>query len=304
MAPEGKVIWMDGEMVPWQDAQVHVLTHALHYGIGVFEGIRCYRGADHSAVFRLPEHTRRLFGSAHILRMEIPFSEDEINQAIIESIRANDLDACYIRPIVFSGEGMMGIYAPDNRIRVSIAVWPWGSYLGEEALEHGIRVQTSSFSRHHVNVSMTRAKVSGYYVNSVLAKREAKSCGFDEALLLDVDGFVAEGSGENLFIVKNGVLTTPPLTSMLDGITRDTVLVLAREQGIPVAEAPLTRDDIYLAQEAFFTGSAAEVTPIRELDHRQVGSGKRGPITEALQRAYFDVVGGRDARHQQWLTQV
>ena len=304
MVTECKSIWMDGKLVSWQDAQVHVLTHALHYGVGVFEGLRCYKGDGGSYVFRLQDHTRRLFNSAKILRLDIPFSEGEINQAILETIRDNDLEACYVRPLVFSGEGAMGIYAPDNPVRVSIAAWPWGSYLGEDGIVKGIRVQTSSFSRHHVNSAMTRAKASGYYVNSVLAKREAKSCGFDEALLLDVNGFVAEGSGENLFVVKDGVLWTPTLTSVLDGITRNSVITLAKDRGYSVIERPLTRDDVYCADEVFFTGSAAEVTPVRELDHRIIGNGKRGPVTEALQGAYFDAVHGRGDHHAEWLTRV
>lgn len=303
MLKEGKVIWMDGTLVPWDEARVHVLTHALHYGMGVFEGVRCYEGEGGSAVFRLAEHTRRLLRSAHILRLPIPYGEDELNRATVETIRANGLRACYIRPIAFLGYGAMGLYA-QNPVNVAIAAWPWGSYLGEEGLVSGIRVMTSSFARHHVNASMTRAKACGYYVNSVLAKVDAKTAGFDEALLLDVDGYVAEGAGENVFIVRDGVVTTPPLTSMLEGITRDTVITLARERGLEVAERRLTRDDVYVADEAFFTGSAAEVTPIRELDFRPVGDGKRGPVTEALQGAYFDAVHGRDPRHGDWLTPV
>jgi branched-chain amino acid aminotransferase len=300
---EGKVIWMDGALVPWGEAQVHVLTHALHYGMGVFEGIRCYEGEGGSAIFRLEEHTRRLLRSAHILRIPVPYGEDELNRATVETVRANGLRACYIRPIAFLGYGALGLYA-ENPVNVAIAAWPWGSYLGEEGLVSGIRVMTSSFSRHHVNASMTRAKACGYYINSVLAKADAKSAGFDEALLLDVDGYVAEGAGENIFIVRDGVVTTPPLSSMLEGITRDTVLTLARERGLEVVERRLTRDDVYVADEAFLTGSAAEVTPIRELDFRPVGSGKRGPVTEALQTAYFDAVHGRDPRHGDWLTPV
>jgi len=300
---EAKVIWMDGKLVPWGEANVHVLTHALHYGMGVFEGLRCYKGESGSYIFRLQEHTRRLFKSAHILRLNIPFTEEELNEATIETVRANELEACYIRPIAFLGYGAMGLYAPDNPIQVSIAAWSWGSYLGEEGLVSGIRVQTSSFSRHHVNASMTRAKASGYYINSVMAKMDAKSAGFDEALLLDVSGYVSEGAGENLFIVRGGVIETPPLSSMLDGITRSTVLSLAKEKGYEVVQRPLTRDDVYTADEAFFTGSAAEVTPVREIDFRAIGDGKRGPVTEALQTAYFDVVHGR-AGHDEWLTEV
>lgn len=304
MLEEGKVIWMDGELVPWKEANVHVLTHALHYGMGVFEGLRCYRGDGDSYVFRLKEHTRRLFRSAHILGLRIPFGEEQLNRATVETIRANELEACYIRPIAFLGYGAMGLYAPDNPVHVAIAAWPWGSYLGEEGLVAGIRVKVSSFSRHHVNATMTRAKASGYYINSVLAKLEAKSCGFDEALLLDVDGFLAEGAGENVFIVRDGRIITPPLGSVLEGITRDTVMTLARERGHELEERRLTRDDLYVADEAFFTGSAAEVTPIREVDHRVIGNGKRGPVTEALQGAYFDAVHGRDGAHGEWLTKV
>jgi len=304
MLQEGKVIWMNGSLTPWGEAQVHVLTHALHYGMGVFEGVRCYEGEGGSAIFRLPEHTRRLLRSAHILRIPLPYEAEALNQATVETVRANGLRACYIRPIAFVGYGAMGLYAPDNPVTVAIAAWPWGSYLGEEGLVSGIRVQTSSFSRHHVNASMTRAKATGYYVNSVLAKMDAKAAGFDEALLLDVDGYVAEGAGENVFIVRDGTLYTPPLTSMLEGITRETVMTLARERGLEVVERPLTRDDVYVADEAFLTGSAAEVTPIRELDFRAIGGGKRGPVTEALQSAYFDAVHGRDPRHADWLTPV
>lgn len=304
MANEGKTIWMDGALVPWGEAKVHVLTHALHYGMGVFEGVRCYQGERGGAIFRLADHTRRLLRSAHILRLRVPYGFEELNRATVETVRANGLTACYIRPIAFLGDGAMGLYAPENPVHVAIAAWPWGSYLGEEGLVSGIRVQTSSFARHHVNASMTRAKACGYYVNSVLAKMDAKSAGFDEALLLDVDGYVAEGAGENLFIVRDGVIATPPLGSTLEGITRDTILTLAREHGHAVVERRLTRDDVYAADEAFLTGTAAEVTPIRELDFRTIGAGKRGPVTEALQAAYFDAVHGRDGRHGAWLTPV
>jgi len=295
---------MDGALVPWGEARVHVLAHALHYGMGVFEGIRCYEGESGSAIFRLEAHTRRLLASARILRLPVPYDEGQINRATVETVRANGLRACYIRPVAFLGYGAMGLYAPDNPVTVAIAAWPWGSYLGEEGLVSGIRVQTSSFARHHVNASMTRAKACGYYINSVLAKMDAKSAGFDEALLLDVDGYVAEGAGENVFIVKDGTLVTPPLSSMLDGITRETVITLARERGLEVVERRLTRDDVYVADEAFLTGSAAEVTPIRELDFRVIGDGRRGPVTEALQGAYFDAVHGRDPAHRDWLTPV
>ncbi len=295
---------MDGKLVPWGEANVHVLTHALHYGMGVFEGQRCYEGEGGSHIFRLADHTARLFRSAHILGLKIPFSEAEINEANIETVRENGLSSCYIRPLAFLGDGARGLYAPDNPVHMMIAAWPWGSYLGEEGLTAGIRVQVSSFTRHHVNAAMVRAKASGYYVNSILAKREAKLSGFDEALLLDADGYLAEGAGENIFVIRNGVINTPSLTSVLEGITRETVMTLAGEHGYEVIERPLTRDDLYVADEAFFTGSAAEVTPIREVDHRQIGNGKRGPITEALQTAYFDCVNGRDATHKDWLTAV
>ena len=295
---------MDGKLVPWGEANVHVLTHALHYGMGVFEGQRCYEGEGGSHIFRLADHTARLFRSAHILGLKIPFSEAEINEANIETVRENGLSSCYIRPLAFLGDGARGLYAPDNPVHMMIAAWPWGSYLGEEGLTAGIRVQVSSFTRHHVNAAMVRAKASGYYVNSILAKREAKLSGFDEALLLDADGYLAEGAGENIFVIRNGVINTPSLTSVLEGITRETVMTLAKERGYEVVERPLTRDDLYVADEAFFTGSAAEVTPIREVDHRQIGNGKRGPITEVLQTAYFDCVNGRDSAHKDWLTAV
>jgi branched-chain amino acid aminotransferase len=292
---------MDGRLIPWRDATVHVLTHTLHYGLGVFEGIRCYQGTNGSAVFRLKEHVERLFASAHVSCVDIPFSQKEIEQAVCETIRSNDLQSCYIRPLVFIGSGEMGLYVTSNPIRVMIAAWPWGTYLGEEGLARGIRVKISSFARHHVNVSLTRAKISGYYVNSQFAKREVKKAGYDEALLLDTDGYVAEGPGENIFIVRRGVLKTPPLTSVLDGITRDTIMTLAAELHIPVKEERLTRDDLYIADEAFFTGTAAEVTPIREIDDRAIGPGQPGPITLKLQDTFFAVVRGQ-ADHPDWLT--
>jgi branched-chain amino acid aminotransferase len=301
MVTETKTIWMDGRLIPWRDATVHVLTHTLHYGLGVFEGIRCYQGTNGSAVFRLKEHVERLFASAHVSCVDIPFSQKEIEQAVCETIRSNDLQSCYIRPLVFIGSGEMGLYVTSNPIRVMIAAWPWGTYLGEEGLARGIRVKISSFARHHVNVSLTRAKISGYYVNSQFAKREVKKAGYDEALLLDTDGYVAEGPGENIFIVRRGVLKTPPLTSVLDGITRDTIMTLAAELHIPVKEERLTRDDLYIADEAFFTGTAAEVTPIREIDDRAIGPGQPGPITLKLQDTFFAVVRGQ-ADHPDWLT--
>ena len=297
-------IWMDGDLVDWDRATVHVLTHTLHYGLGVFEGIRCYRTHQGPAIYRLQEHVERLFASAHICQMRIPFTQEQIRQAIVDTVRVNGLEEGYIRPIAYIGYGAMGLYAKDNPVRVAIAVWPWGAYLGEEGLTHGIRVKVSSFTRHHVNVSPPRAKVCGYYVNSQLAKREVVAAGYDEAILLDPDGYVAEGSGENIFIVRRGVLKTTPLTSVLEGITRDTVMVLARERGIPVVEERFTRDELYIADEAFLTGTAAEITPIREVDGHRIGNGARGPVTERLQRAFFDAAQGRDPRYAHWLTGV
>jgi branched-chain amino acid aminotransferase len=295
---------MDGKLVPWDQAQVHVLTHSLHYGLGVFEGIRCYKGDKGSAIFRLKEHIARLFASAHIMRMKLPYAPEQLEAAVVETVRANQLEACYIRPIAFIGAGEMGLYVKDNPIHVAIAAWPWGTYLGDEGLRNGIRVKISSYARHHVNISLTRAKVTGYYVNSQLAKYEAKEAGCDEALLLDTEGYVAEGPGENVFLVHKGVLKTTPLTSVLDGITRDSVLQLAREAKIPVNEVRFTRDDLYLADEAFFTGTAAELTPIREVDGRTIGSGKPGPITQQLQERFFSIVRGTDQAHRAWLTSI
>ncbi len=298
-------IWMDGQLVPWEEAKVHVLTHSLHYGLGVFEGIRCYKGDEGTAIFRLEEHTERLFRSAKVVQMDIPFSHKEVSDAIVETVRVNKLAEGYIRPLAYIGYGEMGLYAKDANIQLSLAVWPWGTYLGEEGLRSGIKVSVSSFARHHVNISLTRAKVTGYYVNSQLAKREAKEAGFDEAILLDTEGFVAEGPGENIFIVRKGVLkTTPMSSSILEGITRETILQLAEEHNIKVCEERFTRDDLYLADEAFFTGTAAEVTPIREVDGRVIGSGKRGPITTQLQEAFFNIVRGKSKIHKNWLTQV
>ncbi|HIE65318.1 MAG TPA: branched-chain amino acid transaminase [Nitrospiria bacterium] len=298
-------IWMDGKLVPWEEAKVHVLTHTLHYGLGVFEGIRCYKGDAGTAIFRLQEHAARLLRSAHVVQMKIPFSQKEIEDAVIETVRKNRLEEGYIRPLAFIGYGEMGLYAKDAPIHLSIAVWPWGTYLGDEGLKRGIRVSVSSFTRHHVNISLTRAKVTGYYVNSQLAKREAKEAGFDEAVLLDTDGYVTEGPGENIFIVQNGTLRTTPMTSsILEGITRETILQLARERDIKITEGRFTRDDLYLADEAFFTGTAAEVTPIREVDGRTIGTGKPGSVTLALQTAFFDIVRGKSDEHPEWLTSV
>ncbi|ADP88096.1 branched-chain amino acid transaminase [Nitratidesulfovibrio vulgaris] len=302
MVQKSETIWFDGKQVPWDEANVHVLTHALHYGVGVFEGIRAYRCADgSSAVFRLREHVQRLFSSAKILRMEIPFTEDAIFDAIVETLQRNRLAEGYIRPLSFVGAGAMGVYPGDNPVQTIIAVWPWGAYLGAEALEKGIRVKTSSFARHHVNAMMTKAKASGNYVNSVLAKMEAKADGYDEALMLDVSGFVSEATGENIFMVRNGVIKTTPLTSILDGITRNSLMTLARDLGYEVVEQQFTRDELYVADEAFFCGTAAEVTPIREVDRRVIGKGSAGPVTKHLQQEYFKAVKGDNPSYDHWL---
>ncbi|MBI3597111.1 MAG: branched-chain amino acid transaminase [Nitrospirae bacterium] len=304
MIQETSKIWMDGRFVDWKEAKVHVLTHTLHYGLGVFEGLRCYKGAKGSAVFRLKEHVKRLFDSAQIVQIKIPYSPKEIEEAILGTVKVNRLQECYIRPIVFIGYGEMGLYVQKNPIQIAIAAWPWGTYLGDEGIRNGIRAKISSFTRHHVNISMTRAKVTSYYANSQLAKREVKEAGYDEAILLDTDGYVAEGPGENIFIVRNGTLKTTPLTSILEGITRNSIIQLAQEKGIPVAQERFTRDEIYIAEEAFFTGTAAEITPIREVDGRVIGTGKPGEITQLLQTLFFDVVAGKDPVHQSWLTYV
>jgi branched-chain amino acid aminotransferase len=302
MADRDGSIWYDGNMVPWRSATTHFLTHTLHYGMGVFEGVRAYKTERGTAIFRLREHTDRLFRSAHIFGMKLPFSRDAILSAQRAVVRANKLEACYIRPIAFLGSEALGVSAKNVSIHVAIAAWPWGAYLGADALEKGIRVKTSSFARHHVNVTMCKAKAVGTYTNSILANHEAQHDGYDEALLLDVEGYVAEGSGENIFIVRNGKLFTPDLTSALEGITRDTIFVLAKEAGIDVVEKRLTRDEVYIADEAFFTGTAAEVTPIRELDNRIIGTGERGPVTTRLQTMFFDCVNGRAKNHDDWLT--
>jgi branched-chain amino acid aminotransferase len=297
-------IWMNGSFVKWDDAQVHILAHSLHYGTAVFEGIRCYKTDSGSAVFRLQEHVDRLFDSSHICQMELPYTRKAVIEAILETIRENKIDACYIRPLVYIGYGAMGIYPKDNPVQLSIAVWPWGSYLGEEGLKNGIRVKISSFTRPHVNATMVRSKTTANYANSLLAKREALKDGYDEAMLLDTDGYVAEGSGENVFIVRKGVIKTPPLTSILEGITRDAIMQLAMERGMRLVEQRFTRDELYIADEAFFTGTAAEITPIREVDNRIIGTGKPGPVTKELQAAFFDIVQGKDSRHSDWLTPV
>jgi branched-chain amino acid aminotransferase len=299
---ETSKIWMDGRFVDWKNATVHVLTHTLHYGLGVFEGIRCYKGKRGSAVFRLKDHIDRLYGSAHIVQIKIPYTPSQVQKAILDTIKVNGLTECYIRPIVFIGYGGMGLYVEKNPIQLTIAAWPWGTYLGEEGVRNGIRAKVSSLTRHHVNISLTRAKITGNYANSQMAKREVKEAGYDEAILLDTDGYVAEGPGENIFMVRNGILKTTPLTSILEGITRNTVITLAEELDIPVIQERFTRDELYLADEAFFTGTAAEITPIREVDSRSIGSGKPGPITQSLQRVFFDVVHGKVKKHFAWLT--
>ncbi|WP_282874853.1 branched-chain-amino-acid transaminase [Pseudomonas peli] len=304
MADRDGVIWYDGELVPWRNATTHVLTHTLHYGMGVFEGVRAYNTPQGTAIFRLQAHTDRLFDSAHIMDMKIPFSKDEINEATRAAVRENNLESAYIRPMVFYGSEAMGLRASGLKTQVIVAAWSWGAYMGDEALQVGIKVRTSSFTRHHVNISMTRAKANGNYINSMLALQEAISGGADEAMLLDPEGYVAEGSGENIFLVKNGVIYTPEVTSCLNGITRNTILTLAAEHGLEVVEKRITRDEVYIADEAFFTGTAAEVTPIREVDGRQIGAGRRGPITEKLQTAYFDLVTGKTDGHGEWRTLV
>jgi len=304
MADRDGFIWLDGEMVPWREATTHVLTHTLHYGMGVFEGVRAYQGERGTAIFRLQEHTDRLFNSAHILGMQIPFDRDAISEAQRAAVRENGLDSAYIRPMCFYGSEGMGLRADNLQVHCMVAAWSWGSYLGEENMRSGIRIKVSSFTRHHVNITMCRAKANGNYMNSMLALREALECGYDEALLLDAEGYVMEGSGENIFIVREGVLYTPDLTSALDGITRKTVIALADEIGLKVVEKRITRDEVYIADEAFFTGTAAEVTPIREVDRRTIGAGGRGPITERLQALYFDQVHGRRDTHSEWLTSV
>jgi len=298
------VIWMDGVLVPWRDAKTHVLTHSLHYGMGVFEGVRAYNTTRGTAIFRLREHTDRLFRSAHILGMRIAFEREVLNEAQRRVVHENGLATAYIRPLCYYGAEGMGLRADNLKVHTIVAAWEWGAYLGAENMERGIRIKTSSFTRHHVNITMCKAKATGNYMNSMLALNEALSSGHDEAMLLDREGYVAEGSGENIFLVRNGVLYTPDLTSALEGITRDTILVLAAELGIPVREKRITRDEVYIADEAFFTGTAAEVTPIREVDGRTVGSGGRGAITERLQSLYFDCVHGRHEKHLDWLTPV
>lgn len=304
MADRDGVIWLDGEMVPWRDAKTHVLTHTLHYGMGCFEGVRAYNTANGPAIFRLKEHTDRLFRSAHILNMKMPFTKEELNDAQCAAVRENNLDEAYLRPMAFLGSEGMGLRADNLKVHVMIAAWSWPSYMSPEAKEIGIKVRTSSYTRHHVNITMCKAKANGNYINSMLALNEAIASGCEEALLLDNEGYVAEGSGENIFIMRNGVLHTPELTSCLEGITRQTILDFAAELNIPVKERRITRDEVYIADEAFFTGTAAEVLPIRELDGRAIGAGKRGPVTEKLQAMYFDAVKGQLPQHSDWLTHV
>jgi len=304
MADRDGFIWYDGKLVDWRDATTHVLTHTLHYGMGAFEGVRAYKTDKGTAIFRLKDHTDRLFGSAHIFMMQMPYDKDTINAATREVVKANKLDSAYIRPLAFYGSEKMGVSPRGSKVHVAIAAWTWGAYLGDEGLQKGIRVKTSSFTRHHPNISMVRAKACGHYVNSILANLEATQDGYDEAMLLDPEGYVAEGAGENLFLVKKGVVYTPDLTSCLEGITRATVTTLARQLGYEVVEKRITRDEVYCADEAFFTGTAAEVTPIREVDNRIIGIGRRGPVTERIQAKYFDVVNGRAPEHADWLDYV
>lgn len=305
MVEKANKIWMDGEFVNWDDANVHVLTHTLHYGLGIFEGIRCYECSDgRSEIFRLDEHTKRLFDSAKIAQMTIPYSFDEINKAIIDTIKVNDLKSCYIRPLIFVGDGPMGLYVDEYPIRSIIAVWPWGAYLGEDGLKNGIRAKVSSYTRHHINVTMTKAKISGHYVNSILAKKEVKAAGYGEAIMLDPDGYVAEASGANIFVIRHSEILTPSVTTVLAGITRDSVIKIARDKGYTVKETTIARDELYIADEVFLTGSAAEVTPIRELDDRTIGTGKPGPLTKDIQDTFFSIVKGENKKYESWLTYI
>ncbi|MBM4262197.1 MAG: branched-chain amino acid transaminase [Deltaproteobacteria bacterium] len=305
MSLKTEKIWLDGKLIPWEDAKVHVLSHGLHYGTGYFEGIRCYQLANgRSAVFRLQEHMHRLADSGKILGFPLPYSVDELKKATLEVIRANQLKECYIRPIAYLGLGDLGVYAPNNPVNVCIAVWSWGAYLGDEGLKNGIRAKVSSYTRHHVNVMMTKSKTTGNYINSVLAKAEVKKVGYDEAIMLDAEGYVSEASGENIFIVRGGKIKTTPLTSILPGITRDSIMTIARERGYEVVEERFTRDELYIADEAFFTGTAAELTPVREVDDRTIGSGSRGPITAEIQTAFFDIIKGKNEKYTQWLALV
>jgi len=298
----GREIWLDGEWVPWADANVHILTHTLHYGLGVFEGIRCYQAEKGSAIFRLDEHVERLYGSAHINLMEIPYGRAELREACLDALRRNELADGYVRPLAFIGHGAMGLHPGSNPVRVAVIAWTWGRYLGEEGLTRGIHAKVSTFSRHQVNSKMTKGKTCGDYVNSILAKREALLDGYDEAIMLDPQGLVSEATGENIFVVRDDALHTPPLPTVLEGITRATVIELARDAGLDVVERPLTRDELYIADEIFLTGTAAEVTPVARVDHRRIGGGERGPVTARLQQAFFDLVQGRTPKYDHWLT--
>ena len=301
---DGK-IWMDGDLVDWREAKIHVLSHTLHYGCGAFEGVRAYKTVDGTAIFRLAEHTERLFNSAKILRMKIPFSPEQLNEAQKQVVRVNELESCYLRPLVWIGSEKLGVSPKGNRIHAMVAAWAWGAYLGDEGMKRGIRVKTSSYTRHHVNITMTQAKAVSNYSNSILANMEALDDGYDEALLLDASGFVSEGAGENIFVVKGGVVYTPDLSAgALNGITRNTILHICKDLGIEVVQKRITRDEVYIAEEAFFTGTAAEVTPIRELDRIEIGQGSRGPVTEKIQSAFFDIVNGRNPKYAHWLTKV
>jgi branched-chain amino acid aminotransferase len=301
---DGK-IWVDGALVDWRDAKIHVLSHTLHYGCGAFEGVRAYKTAQGTAIFRLREHTERLFNSAKILRMKIPFGFDQVMQAQAQVVRANQLESGYIRPLTWIGDEKLGVSPKGNKIHLMVAAWAWGAYLGEEGLKRGIRVKTSSYTRHHVNITMTQAKAVSNYTNSILANMEATDDGYDEAMLLDASGFVSEGAGENLFVIKDGRVFTPDLSAgALNGITRNTVFAICKDLGLQVTEKRITRDEVYIADEAFFTGTAAEVTPIRELDRIEIGAGSRGPITEKIQSAFFDIVNGRNPKYAEWLTPV
>lgn len=299
------LIWMDGQLIDWRDAKVHVLTHTLHYGCGAFEGVRAYQTEQGTAIFRLQEHTQRLFNSAKILRMQIPFSQQQLNEAQQQVVRENKLSSAYIRPLIWVGSEKLGISPKGNTLHAMVAAWNWGAYLGEDGLKKGIRIKTSSYTRHHVNITMTQAKTVSNYTNSILANMEATDDGYDEALLLDNAGFVSEGAGENVFIIKDGVVYTPDLSAgALNGITRNTVLHIAKDLGLELVQKRITRDECYIADEMFFTGTAAEVTPIRELDRIQIGQGQRGPVTEKIQNAFFDIVAGRNPKYAHWLTPV
>ena len=305
MADRDGKIWMDGQMVDWRDAKIHVLTHTLHYGCGAFEGVRAYNTVNGTAIFRLQEHTERLMNSAKILRMKVPFTAEQLNQAQLDVVKANNLESCYLRPLLWIGDKKLGVSPKGNTIHAMVAAWAWGAYLGEEGLKRGIRVKTSSYTRHHVNITMTQAKAVSNYSNSILANMEATDDGYDEALLLDSAGFVSEGAGENIFVIKNGVIYTPDLSAgALNGITRNTIFHIAKDLGLEIVQKRITRDEVYIADEAFFTGTAAEVTPIRELDRIEIGCGSRGPITEKLQNAFFDIVNGRNPKYAHWLTKV